>query len=118
MQLSINSGKKNKWYLAVRADGTVKLVPRNVSTDKERSFIFIPTRSANRRPMKTSRKRYDSHARGFSLVKPDRCEYYEQQNYILTKEIERLKSLKLLLSKEIKHLMPLESTVTTEPPNV
>lgn len=99
IQLSLSSGGKD-WFLAVQ-DGIVRLQPIDRCTEKERSFIWLPTRSANSRPLK-HRKRYPRPGgyplgRGFPLVKPG-SELKDCES--LQKQVDKQRHLIQTLSRE------------------
>ena len=108
IQLSINSGGIT-WYLAVKY-GIVRLLPQQLSTAKERSFIWLPTLSANSRSMKSSRNRYDTHARGFPLIRPSDCELLEMQAYRQKSKIKDLSDENKRLQQEVARLKELTNT--------
>jgi len=80
IQLSVKSGDRKEWYLAVK-DGIVKLMHQTHSSPKERSFIWLPTSSSKVRPRnpRKSGRIYSTRARGFSLEKTNDCKQLKKQ---------------------------------------
>jgi len=125
IQLYISSGGRD-WYLAVQ-DNIVNLQPKERSTPKERSFIWLPTRSAHRPKKRRNYMRAthsSSHARGFPLSRPGleeqgQCDslqrQYNQQTHainLISIENKVLEDENKRLKEELRRLKELQTNST------